>query len=89
MVRGSIVENVVSGIARDLLAEAIVRFEARGLPVVFHWHDDVVCEVPEGDDHRRGIPRDPARTAVLGRPDCRSPAACTADRTICRRPTSR
>ena len=25
-----------------------MRFEARGLPVVFHWHDDVVCEVPEG-----------------------------------------
>ena len=45
---GSIVENVVSGIARDLLAEAIVRFETRGLPVVFHWHDDCVCEVPEG-----------------------------------------
>jgi Toprim domain/DNA polymerase family A/CHC2 zinc finger len=45
---GSIVENVVSGIARDLLAEAIARFEVRGLPVVFHWHDDVVCEVPAG-----------------------------------------
>jgi hypothetical protein len=45
---GSIVENVVSGIARDLLAAAIVRFEARGLPVVFHWHDDCVCEVPAG-----------------------------------------
>ncbi len=45
---GVLVENVVSGIARDLLAEAITRFEARDLPVVFHWHDDVVCEVPEG-----------------------------------------
>ena len=45
---GSLVENVVSGIARDVMAEAIVRLEARGLPVVFHWHDDVVCEIPEG-----------------------------------------
>jgi hypothetical protein len=45
---GSLVENVVSGIARDVMAEAIVRLEARRLPVVFHWHDDVVCEVPEG-----------------------------------------
>jgi DNA polymerase len=45
---GMIVENVVSAIARDLLAAAIVRFEARGLPVVFHWHDDCVCEIPAG-----------------------------------------
>jgi DNA polymerase len=45
---GTLVENVVSGIARDVMAEAIVRLEARKLPVVFHWHDDVVCEVPAG-----------------------------------------
>jgi hypothetical protein len=45
---GTLVENCVSGIARDLLGEAITRFEARDLPVVFHWHDDVVCEVPAG-----------------------------------------
>jgi len=45
---GTLTENVVSGIARDLFAEAIVRLEARGLPVVFHWHDDLVCEVPKG-----------------------------------------
>lgn len=38
----------MQGIARDLLTEAIKRYEARGLPVVFHWHDDVVCEVPIG-----------------------------------------
>jgi DNA polymerase len=45
---GTLVENVVQGAARDLLAAALLRFEARGLPVVFHCHDEVVVEVPSG-----------------------------------------
>jgi DNA polymerase len=45
---GTLVENVVQGTARDLLAAALQRFKARGLPVVFHCHDEVVIEVPEG-----------------------------------------
>jgi DNA polymerase len=45
---GTLVENVVQGTARDLLAAALLRFEARGLPVVFHCHDEVVIEVPAG-----------------------------------------
>ena len=45
---GTFVENVVQGCARDLLAAALVRFEARGLQVVHHAHDEITIEVPEG-----------------------------------------
>ena len=45
---GVFVENVVQGTARDLLAAAIDRLESRGIPVVFHCHDEVTIEVPLG-----------------------------------------
>jgi DNA polymerase len=43
---GTWTENIVSGIARDLLADAMLRIEAAGYEIVLHVHDELVAEVP-------------------------------------------
>lgn len=45
---GTLVENLVQGIARDCLAESLLRLDAAGYTIPLHVHDEVVLEVPIG-----------------------------------------
>ncbi|HEY9060977.1 MAG TPA: DNA polymerase [Pseudobacteroides sp.] len=44
---GKIVENCIQAIARDCLAESLIRLYAAGYKVVMHVHDECIAEVPE------------------------------------------
>ena len=41
---GKFVENIVQAIARDILAESMMRLEEKGFNIVMHIHDEVVIE---------------------------------------------
>jgi len=45
---GKLCENIVQGLCRDLMAEAMVRAEGRGLNPIATVHDELICETPIG-----------------------------------------
>lgn len=44
---GKLVENVTQAIARDCLAESIIRLHQAGYQIIVHVHDEVVLDVPK------------------------------------------
>ena len=45
---GKLTENIVQAIARDCLADSMIRLKAAGYNIVMHVHDEVVLDVPNG-----------------------------------------
>jgi DNA polymerase len=46
---GHLVENAVQAMSRDILAEALLRCEARGIKVACHVHDELIAVATEAD----------------------------------------
>ena len=44
---GKIVENITQAVARDVLADAMLRLEKAGFEILFHVHDEAVPEQPD------------------------------------------
>ena len=46
---GKLVENITQAVARDCLAETLIRLRRKGLIAVFHVHDEIIVEVDNAD----------------------------------------
>lgn len=47
---GQLFENLCQATARDCLAHAMLLLDREGFDIVFHVHDEIICEVPKDDN---------------------------------------
>lgn len=59
---GKLVENLIQAIARDCLAESMIRLDTEGYKIVMHVHDEVILDVPIGTGSLENV------TAIMGKP---------------------
>ena len=45
---GKLVENIVQAVSADALRVALLRLDEAGYKIVFHVHDEIIAEAPEG-----------------------------------------
>lgn len=59
---GKLVENIVQAVARDCLAEALIRLDEAGFETVMHVHDEAVLDVPIDESTEQEV------SAIMGQP---------------------
>lgn len=64
---GKFVENIVQAVARDLLADSMLRLNDADFNIVMHVHDEVVCEIEDYNLHEDPMAQEVGNEHMLDR----------------------